>query len=275
MENTTCLPLQQHPQFGAALSRLGARVDYLDVDSAAPVLRIMRFGFSFVSRGPIWDRDTDTNAQISALRHAQMRLLNSDTPSPAILHQAGFRQIKTPAHVAELALTGTPADRVAQMHGKWRNIWRKAQRSALAIDHARFDPIAHGWLLDADLAQQRAKKYRSLPHAIIHHTDPKQVLVLTAWMGDTPVAAMLFIAHAPVVTYHIGWSNLTGRQHAAHYKLLMTAADKFAARGFRRLDLGTVDTEQAPGLARFKIGCGAKVRPLGGTWLRLGKRKAG
>jgi hypothetical protein len=35
------------------------------------------------------------------------------------------------------------------------------------------------------------------------------------------------------------------------------------------LDLGTVDTENAPGLARFKIGSGAQIRSLGGTWLRI------
>jgi hypothetical protein len=49
----------------------------------------------------------------------------------------------------------------------------------------------------------------------------------------------------------------------------MMAADDLAARGHVRLDLGTVDTEAAPGLARFKLAVGATVHPLGGSWLGL------
>jgi hypothetical protein len=35
------------------------------------------------------------------------------------------------------------------------------------------------------------------------------------------------------------------------------------------LDLGTLDTQNAPGLARFKLGSGATAQLLGGTWARL------
>ncbi|MBE0414590.1 GNAT family N-acetyltransferase [Yoonia sp.] len=272
MKNAPCLPLQQHPDFGAALARLGTPFDYVNLPGAAPVLRIRRFGVNFSARGPIWDCATSPDAQIDALRCAKITLLNDESTCPATLHRAGFRQVMTPAHVAELDLTGTAAGRIARMHGKWRNTWRKAQKSPLRVDIARFDPVRHGWLLAADLAQQRAKRYRALPHAILHSyraANPDGAVVLTARAERQPVAAMLFLLHAPVATYHIGWNGHTGRSHAAHHLLLMQAADHFAARGVIRLDLGTVDTETAPGLARFKIGSGAQVRPLGGTWLRL------
>jgi hypothetical protein len=39
--------------------------------------------------------------------------------------------------------------------------------------------------------------------------------------------------------------------------------------GTQVLDLGSVDTVSAPGLARFKLGAGAQVKSLGGTWLHL------
>jgi hypothetical protein len=41
------------------------------------------------------------------------------------------------------------------------------------------------------------------------------------------------------------------------------------AEGVRWLDLGSVDTEKAPGLARFKLGTGAELKRLGATMLVL------
>ena len=268
METAPALPLQQHPDFGAALARLGARVDYLELSGAAPVLRIRRFGVNFVSRGPIW-ADADPDAKIAALRAAPIRLLNDDATGADMLRRAGFRQIMTPAHVAEIDLTGSPADRIAAAKKKWRNIWRKAQDAPVRIEITRFDPARHDWLLRADLAQQRVKRYRALPHALLAAWDPDALILFTAHSGKAPTAAMLFVAHAPTVTYHIGWSDAEGRRLAIHHRILMQAANHFAVLGFTRLDLGTVDTENASGLARFKIGCDARIRPLGGTWLKI------
>jgi hypothetical protein len=38
------------------------------------------------------------------------------------------------------------------------------------------------------------------------------------------------------------------------------------AQGVARLDLGTIDTRRAPGIARFKLGAGARVEVLAGSW---------
>jgi hypothetical protein len=127
--------------------------------------------------------------------------------------------------------------------------------------------------LDADHAQQRQKRFRSLPHSLIDSlaTQHKNaVSVHVAYQADGPVAAMLFIQHLPVVTYHLGWISAAGRQWGLHHRILLDAATSFADRGYQRLDLGAVDTDNAPGLARFKIACGAHIRPLGGSWLRFG-----
>lgn len=80
---------------------------------------------------------------------------------------------------------------------------------------------------------------------------------------------MLFICHGPVATYHIGWTSDEGRRAEAHRQILVHAIDWLAHRGIQRLDLGTLDTEHAPGLARFKLGTGARPVALDGTWLKL------
>ena len=50
-----------------------------------------------------------------------------------------------------------------------------------------------------------------LPHALIAAlaaTGRDAAVVYTATQADTPVAAMLFLRHAPIVTYHLGQVGL-------------------------------------------------------------------
>ncbi|MFT7147926.1 MAG: hypothetical protein ACJASZ_002814, partial [Yoonia sp.] len=97
---------------------------------------------------------------------------------------------------------------LAATHGKWRNRWRHANKTPVTLRQERFDLTTHQWLLDADRAQQRQKRFRGLPHALIIELAAKQaVYVHVAYLGTTPLAAMLFIMHRPVVTYHLGWTN--------------------------------------------------------------------
>lgn len=258
------MPLQQHPSFGAALKRLGTTVEQININGAAPTQVIRRFGINFAPRGPIWNVENP-----DALRRSPLRIINAEHPSD-IYRRAGFRQLMTSAHVAELNLRGT--DWLAQANGKWRNAWRKSQKSKLKLQHSIFDAGLHEWLLSEDLNQQRRKKYRALPHSIIRSyakISPQDVLVFSAKKNREHVAAMVFLRHGSVATYHLGWTDPEGRTSNAHYALLMQAADFFSTKGVTRLDLGAVDTDNAPGLARFKIGCGAQVRLLGGTWLRI------
>ncbi|MEL6465642.1 MAG: GNAT family N-acetyltransferase [Pseudomonadota bacterium] len=267
MEHVRQLPLQQHPDFGAALKKLGTDVRRVDIDGAAPTQVIKRFGCAFASRGPIWERENP-----GALRRSPLRIINAEQPSD-IYRSAGFPQFMTPAHVAELSLR--EIDWMVRAHGKWRNAWRKSEKSRLALDHTHFNVARHAWLLKEDRAHQRRKKFRALPQSIIHAyaaLHPDNVRVFTAHRKEETLAAMLFLQHGQVATYHLGWSSTQGRETNAHYALLKKAVDIFRARGVIRLDLGTVDTDNAPGLARFKIGSGAQIRPLGGTWLRASKR---
>ncbi|MEY8843073.1 GNAT family N-acetyltransferase, partial [Cribrihabitans sp. XS_ASV171] len=77
----------------------------------------------------------------------------------------------------------------------------------------------------------------------------------------------LILIHGQSATYHVAHTTQQGRATSAHNLLLWEAATWLAARGLTRLDLGPVETEHSPGLARFKLGTGARARALGGTWL--------
>ena len=263
----TLLPLQQHPNFGRALRHIGVQVNSVTVSGAAPVQVIRRYGINYVARGPVWLSGHSTRP--NDLRMAKLHLINSNGGDAQGLHAAGYRRIMTAAHVAELTVTADADGMAAHMQAKWRNVWRRSQNSPLRIRHAQFAPAKHQWLLQADLAQQKQKRFRALPHALIHAYPRHDVTVCTADMNGVIVAGMLFLRHGACATYHLGWTNDDGRAHAAHHRMLIDAAMHLAGVGVQRLDLGTVDTQSAPGLARFKIGSGAKIHPLGGSWIRF------
>ncbi|WP_210526800.1 GNAT family N-acetyltransferase [Rubellimicrobium arenae] len=272
------VPLQQHPRFADALCAMGRTAEVLDLGCAGRAVLVRRrypiLGeVAYVPRGPIWatsDRCARAEA-VERLCRAGVWLIEADAPCP-VLHDAGFRQVMTPAHAAELDLRVPTEERVRRLAPKWRGHLRQAQRARMSLNWTTFDGDPRHWLLIREARQRRDRRYHALPQAFASsyaRVATDAALILTASDADGPVAGMLFLLHAPVVTYQIGWTGERGRQSSAHHLLLMEAARRFAGMGLQRLDLGTLDTEGNPGLARFKIGAGAQVRALGGSWLRL------
>ncbi|MCF7700159.1 GNAT family N-acetyltransferase [Loktanella sp. M215] len=271
------LPLQQSDGFARALTLLGRSAAVEGVHDCGQVLVVSRplgpLGtLRFASRGPVFRHDTPPADRVAALRGARLHLVNADAGEDAILRGAGFHRIMTPATLAVLPLDPDPDRQLALCDAAWRNKVRQGRRASLRITLRPLCPQRDAWFLAADLEQQRHKRFRALPHAVslaFARANPGDALVLTAMEGPVPVAAMLILRHGQAATYQIAWSGPRGRSLRAHPVLLMEAARRLAATGVTELDLGTIDTDAGPGLARFKLGSGATVRRLGGTWLRL------
>ena len=266
------LPLQQSPAYARTLRALGRHTDMVQQQGVGRMLMTgmqTRFGLlRMTGRGPLWDGD-DASAQVDFLRRYRPMIINDEASDPAVLRRAGYVQVMTPAHLAVLPLTGDPIGRASQ---KWRNAWRRAGRAGLTIKSDVYDCARDSWITALDQAQQRIKGFRGYP---LHFTaefarlNPQEVLTYVAYDGGEPLAAMIFLLHWPSATYHIGWTGEDGRRTAAHHRILITAAQDFSARGLTCLDLGQIDTQTAPGLARFKLGAGAVPKRLGGTWIKL------
>ena len=239
--------LQQHDHFTFALQHIGNAALTIESTQAIDRGRVRYFG-----------RLAEFDAQlIKFQRRRRIVVINAETEHAA-LRSSGYRQILTGASVARLDTTLPIA-----AHPKWRASLRtKPPR----IVH---QPLswAHNWLFDADLAQQKLKRFRAMPHVIAQTWPREDTIVSTAFDAEQPIAAMLFLLHPPFATYQIGWTNDQGRAMNAHHHILVQAIEKLRTRGILGLELGTVDTVNAPGLARFKIGSGAKVIKLGGTWI--------
>ena len=271
------LPLWQSPEFVAALRRLGtdAQIETLQDAGQAMVIR-RRFGplgtVAFTSRGPVWGAAITPDHQVAALRSSGLRVLNADGTPPNVLRRAGFRQIRRAQAVAMLDIATDADQQLRACTGKWRNAYRQGAKAKPVTQHRAFSPGTDAWLFSADRAQQKDKGYRALPIAIVkamQAQDRRSVFVSQMMQGPTPIAAMLFLIHGAAATYHIGITTQAGRHARAHHVLLMQACRALAKRGVRQIELGLYDPATLPGLARFKMGSGARAHPLGGTWVKL------
>ena len=73
-----------------------------------------------------------------------------------------------------------------------------------------------------------------------------------------------------MATWQIGVARAEGRRLNAMNLLLWEAMGWLSDEGHETLDLGTLNTQDSPGLARFKLGTGAMAQRQGGTWLHAG-----
>lgn len=259
-------PLQQHPAFGAALSYLGRPALNIFLPEPQREVQVMRRRFGPLNVGLISRADIARTDKVRLSKGTGCRLLlvNAETPGP----HPGLR-VRSPGHVAELALESSAAELKSRMAQNWRNRLNRSLRAGLRVIHGALPADPGHWLLRLDQKQQKAKRYRNYPAvftAAYAAANMGQARIFEARERGESVAAMLFLCHGSVATYHIGWIGAAGRRAAAHHLLLWRAMLALARRGVTRVDLGQVDTDTQPGLARFKLGAGADCRSLGGTW---------
>ncbi len=264
--------LQQRWSYGEAVQAHGAGVARVAICKQNRTLGIAqivtrRFG-GVITRGPLWVDGTENPTAMHALRNEFRNRgvrICAVTP-PRTQNRVGL-PIMTPATLAYLPIH--PPDRGA-MHSKWRNRLLMAENAGVTISRLPNQIEKLEWLLQADRVQQKARGYRALPGSFTAAwlaNDTSNALTLTAGRNNRPIAAMMFLLHGNTATYHIGWSDDQGRAANAHNLLLWQAAKRLAAKGVRKVDLGTLDTVNTPGLARFKLGSGAKPCRLGPTSL--------
>lgn len=236
-------------RFGGGLSL--AMVNRFDPDQPKHLLD--RLGQAGLSRTPV--------------------ILAPERPCP-MLAKLGALPLVTPAHVALLPLAPCQDTQRAGLHQKWRNRLNQAERqaktAALRISRQSMPLDPQHWLFNADQAQQRQRGYRSWPLALTlayGQQNPGQAKLFQVFEGKTAIAGVLLLRHGAGATYHISHNSPRGKVLSAHNLLLWEAMTWAARNGCRHLDLGVINTEEAPGLARFKLGTGARLHRLGGTWL--------
>jgi hypothetical protein len=256
-ETAGFVPFQQSAPYAVAAAACGARVRWLD----GGVLAVERGRVRLISRVAGLDR--------AGLRQlARWPGLTVATPEAAV---AGFGLVPlvTPMHHAVWALG---PDLRAGMAGKWRNRLVAAERAGVRVRQGGTAGLEA--LLAEEGQQRRARGYQALAPGFARAL-PVGALRLWEWRkagagkAGAGQAAMGFVVHGASATYHLGWASEAAKAAGVHGVMLTRAAEALWAEGVRWLDLGSVDTDTAPGLARFKLGTGAVLKRLGATCLVL------
>jgi hypothetical protein len=267
----------------AALRRADGSLLGLAQVLSRPVAMVARL--ALCTLGPVWtgapaadERRAALKALRSALPERWPRLLVI-TPDEAAEPAAwrGFSRVMTGDATVRVDLTGREEHLRTALDGKWRNALGKAEKSPLKVQRAGSKPAQYRWLLEAEARQREARGYRALPSALTEAWQASKaeasgdraagLAVFRADHGQEACAGMLFLIHGSRATYHLGWSNETGRSHAAHNLLLWTAMLDLKARGLKTLDLGGVNTQSGAGIARFKLGAGGEVLQRAGSFV--------
>lgn len=257
------LPLPQSQPYMQAAAACGAKVFQADFGLGEAVV-VQRGRMRLISRGPVWQAGVpDIDRRAALRRFARWPGLTLVTPEEGV---AGFGLIPlvTPTTHAIWDLGGDIRGRI---YRKWRNHLAAAERAGTTFD--RDQPGALARLLSQDVVQRRHRGYRTLPPRFTLAL-PMDALRLWEWRHEGRIAAAMgFIRHGATASYHMAWGNDAARRRAIHTLMLWQAAQALRREGVRWLDLGSINTEDAPGLARFKLGTGAVARPLGPTMLVL------
>jgi hypothetical protein len=252
------VPFQQSAPYAAAVAGCGARARWLE----AGVLAVERGPVRLISRVRL-DGLEPGEQRLALRRLARWPGVTVVTPELPVAG-VGIVPLVTPMHHAIWALG--PELR-AGMARNWRGHLSQAERAGLEV--ARGGGRVLEGLIRAEAEQRAVRRYQALPGGFSRAL-PTEALRLWEWrQGGEMQAAMGFVMHGTSATYHLGWGSRAARAAGVHGLMLVRAAEALWEEGVRWLDLGSVDTERAPGLARFKLGTGAELRRLGATCLVL------
>lgn len=274
---------QQAWAYGEALKEYGAEIDRLVIyrnDKPLAMAQMVRRKFFFlykvgmVMRGPVWlDEGADKSAVIKAIsQNYPTSFFNHVIFSPEDDFETGLKQVVTGPGTAILDLTPKEDLLWAGLYSKNRNKVRGARKSPLEITIGDHTHLHTNWLLAKERRQQKSRNYSGLPVKMVpsyarHSLGKNAVVTVFALIDDLPVAGALFLRHGAGATYHIGWSGRAGRKVNALNLILWEGIVKLHDGGAEFLDLGGLNTKDAPGIARFKMGFGAEVKTLPGTFM--------
>ncbi|WP_425101180.1 GNAT family N-acetyltransferase [Tropicibacter sp. S64] len=275
-------PLPQSTEFARACEAMGLPIRRMQQESGGAVRlhwqvqsrKLPMLGrVDLISRGPVALETADLLDWLSRFQRWQdgrPLLLNNDGLPVERLLGAGFWPLMTAATLAMLPL-GDTAQMRSRLDQKWRNRLSKAEKSGLKVTR---HPLTKGhWLLAAEARQAKARGYRSLPAEVslaFAHANPGKAQLWEVRQWGEPLAAVLMLRHGAMATWQMGHVTPEGRKANAMNLALFTAMKALADQGHTLLDLGTINTQDAVGLAHFKLGTGASPHRLGGTWLHFG-----
>lgn len=262
-------PLTQSVEFEKACKILGLPVQRLKTAQGQCLVQTRKLpivgNINLISRGPVLRDPSHLSLFLSDVRSAVRGRLVVNAGAGA--GKTGGMKFARGAKLAVIDIKPEEEAR-AGMHQKWRNQLKKAEKSPLVILNQALNPHKHSWFLETEHKQQKARGYKNYPAPFLlafAAANKGQARLFSAVIAGKPVAAMLVFKHGKMATYQAGVTTPDGRAHCAHNLIMWHILCELKKRGVEQLDLGRADV--SPGLQRFKLGTGARIETLPGSYL--------
>lgn len=255
-----------------ALAQLFAR----RIGPFATVAQLLR-GPVLLRRDAIEDHlSTSVSLLRSSLRQEGRTIFfwTPDASDPAAVTAATravrMRPVMTGYSSARVDLTRSTDELRRALHVKWRNALKQAEAGPLRVE-AKGGRRAAAWLLERYGTLRRSRRFggpsAEMLGAVIDGIPKHESVLLRAFAEGEAVGGALFLQHGRNASYMIGWTDPAARALNAGTLLLWKGISTLKERGIASLDLGGIDTRNAAGIARFKLGVGGTPYTLPGTFL--------
>ena len=220
---------------------------------------------NLMSRGPVLRDPSQVRSFLTDARRELRGPLVLNTASG--MEKTGGLKV---ARGAKLAIIDVkpPEEARAAMHQKWRNQLKKAEKSPLVTVNQPLNAHKHAWFLKTETQQQKSRGYKTYPAPFLlayAAANKGKARLISALIDGKPAASMLVLMHGRMATYQAGVTTPEGRTHCAHNLILWNIICELNKKGVAQLDLGRADLSK--GLTRFKLGAGARVETLPGSYL--------
>jgi len=285
------LTFEQSVTYGqAAAARIGGTAEFVAVDNAqgqtvaAACIRIkcvpgLGRGIAWIVSGPLTARHDapdpkpeDLCAILAALRshvhHAghilRLRLPAIPGHDPAVIDALaageGFAPTFRAAGYRSVAidLSADQDSLMAALHGKWRNPLRNALKAGLSVDHGPIAQLSGRFHVLYEDVQQSKGFHPDIPPEFFYPLKGPDFShdTLIAHREGIDLAGITLGRAGMTATYLFGATTDAGRKVNAGHFLMWQAILYGRAHGLRWLDLGGIDTEENPSVARFKLRTG-------------------
>ena len=250
--------------------------------------RNLKFGsINRIVRGPVWLEDLSAEQRLETCRLIRREFgkritdllfwlpeLPDTGESIGLMKALGMRRMVTGYSTVWLDIRPEEDRLLSGLHGKWRNSLRSAERAGVRVEAADRNQVFEKSMTAYDQFRKKqrfigppADLIRHIRHASGASGKAANVRVWEATDDTKSVAGIAVIRHGASATYLAGWTSREGRRCNAHNLLLWQAIAELRKTGTNWLDLGGVDSQSAPGIARFKLGVGGELQTTTGTYL--------
>ena len=285
------LTFEQSLTYGqAAAARIGGRAEFVALDDvrgqtvAAACIRIkcvpgLKRGIAWIVSGPLTAQHdapdptpSELRAILAALRdhvHSSAHILRLRLPAiaghdptmiDALAASEGFEPTSRAPGYRSVAIDLSTDEDVlmAALHGKWRNPLRNALKAGLQLDRKPIAELADRFHVLYEKVQ-KSKGFRpDIPPEFYYPLEGSDFAhdALIAHRDGKDLAGITLGRAGATETYLFGATTDAGRKVNAGHFLMWQAILYGRAHNLRWFDLGGIDTEKNPTVARFKLRTG-------------------